>query len=210
MVVDDHPVVRMGLTQLINDQDDMKVCCETGAVGDALTLTRSASPDVALVDISLGESSGIDLVRALHAAHPDLPVLVLSMHDERLFAERALRAGARGYIMKQEAGRDLLTAIRRVAGGTLYLSVEMTDRMLAAAAGHPRPPDGRSPLERLTDREREVFTLIGDGRGTQQIADGLRLSVKTVASHRARIKEKLGLKTATELVRFAATWTAGV
>lgn len=207
MLVDDHPVVRLGLAQLINDQTDMTVCCETGTKADAVDLARTKAPDVAVVDLSLGPSSGLDLVKTLKALDEDVRILVLSMHDERLFAERALRAGANGYIMKEQVARDLLNALRQVAAGRIYLSPEMTDRLLVATTGRKRDDTRTSPVERLTDREREVFALIGGGAGTREIAEGLHLSMKTIETHRARIKEKLGLKTANELVRFATTWT---
>lgn len=210
MLVDDHPVVRIGLAQLINDQPDMTVCCETGVAAEALGLAREGRPDVMVVDLSIGESSGLELVKALSAAQRTARILVLSMHDERLFAERALRAGASGYIMKEQAARNLLTALRRVASGNVYLSEEMTDRTLSAAAGRRPSVPALSPIESLTDREREVFMMIGQGSGTRQIADGLHLSVKTVETYRAHIKEKLGLKTATELIRFATTWAENV
>lgn len=209
MLIDDHPVVRMGLSHLIGDQPDMAICGEAGTVSEALDLVQTAHPDVAVVDLSLGESSGLDLVRTLKVSHPSVRVLVLSMHDERLFAERALRAGAGGYIMKREAQRHLLDALRRVANGGTYLSPPMTDRVIAAATGRGQSEPGFSPIERLTDRERDVFVLIGEGHGTRDIADGLHVSVKTVESHRAHIKKKLGLKTASELLRFATTWSSG-
>jgi len=210
MLVDDHPVVRMGLAQLINDQPDMAVCGETGLAAEALDLARESRPDIMVVDLSIGESSGLELVKTLRASQRTARILVLSMHDERLFAERALRAGASGYIMKEQAARNLLAALRRVASGNVYLSEQMTDRTLAVAAGRrPAAPD-LSPIEGLTDREREVFMLIGQGSGTRQIADGLHLSVKTIETYRAHIKEKLGLETATELIRFATIWADNV
>lgn len=207
VLVDDHPVVRVGLRQLIDDQPDMCVCGEAGTPAEVLDLLGTVSPDLALIDLSLGESSGLELVKQLAATHPAIGILVLSMHDERVFAERALQAGARGYIMKQKPGRDLLKAVRRVAAGRIYLSAEMTDRLLEAATGRRHSAEGLSPVERLTDRERDIFGLIAEGYTTRQIADGLRVSTKTVETHRAHIKEKLGLKTATELIRVATTWS---
>lgn len=204
MVVDDHPIVRMGLKQLIDDQADMSVCCEAGDQVDALAHMRAARPDVAVVDLSLRESSGIELAKMLAVSYPQLRILMLSMHDERLYAERALRAGAHGFIMKEHATRDLLTAIRDVAAGGLYLSPGMMQRVVGTATGHGALEPSISGLDRLTDREREVFELLGKGRSTAEIADGLNLSVKTVETHRAHIKEKLGLKNATELIRLAA------
>ena len=207
MIVDDHPVVRAGITQVIEDEKEMTVCCEASEPAGALRRARAEAPDLAIVDLSLGDKgSGLELVRALAESSPKVPVLVLSMHDERLYAERALRAGARGYIMKHEARTALVEAIRRVAAGRTYLSPSMSDRILETVAGLRPGQAGQTPLERLTDREREVYELIGRGLGTRQIAESLHLSVKTIESHQAHIKQKLGLRGSSELIRSAATW----
>jgi len=198
-LIDDHPIVRQGLTHLVNQERDLQVCGTAAEAREALQGVEQARPDVAVVDITLGRSCGLDLVRDLHARYPDLPILVLSMHDETLFAERALRAGARGYIMKKEATQDVVEAIRRVLDGALYVSEAMAARMVHGfITGHS--PSGASPIGRLTDRELQVFQCIGRGMTTREIAQSLHLSVKTIESHRAHIKEKLGLKTTTELL----------
>ncbi|MGH9254346.1 MAG: response regulator transcription factor [Vicinamibacterales bacterium] len=210
LIVDDHPVTRKGLAQLINDEADMAVCGEADTVAGALALVKTRAPEVAIVDLSLGEgdASGMELIKALATAHPDVRVLVLSMYDEMLFAERALRAGATGYIMKRGAMRDLLHGVRRVAAGKPFVSEKVSERIFASVSGRHRPSGHDSPLERLTDREREVFMLIGRGFGTREIATRLNVSVKTIESHRARIKEKLGLRSAPELMRVAVSWAA--
>ncbi len=205
LIVDDHPMMREGLAQLINHEADLTVCAQAGAAGEAFELVEKTSPDLALVDISLPDKSGLELIKDLHTFYPGLPMLVISMHDESLHAERALRAGARGYIMKQEGGEKLLQAIRQVLGGHIYVSHKMSARILETFSGR-RARASRSPIERLTDREFEVFSLIGQGVGTREIAKRLSLSIKTIEVHRANIKQKLGLKGATELVRHAVRW----
>jgi DNA-binding NarL/FixJ family response regulator len=174
----------------------------------ALRLIEALKPQVAIVDISLRGPDGLDLLKNIRARFPDLPVLILSMLDEALYAERALRAGASGYIMKQEATEKVLIAIRRILDGQIYLSEKMASKMLQRLAGDA-PPEGQSPIAALTDRELEVFRLIGNGLGTREIAEQLRISVKTVESYQAHIKEKLWLRNARELVQRAAQWTAG-
>lgn len=206
VIVDDHPVVRKGLAEIINNEPDLTVCGESDTVDGGLERIRAEGPNVAIVDLSLGDSSGLQLIKALSASLPDVRVLVVSMHDETLHAERALAAGARGYIMKHEAMYKVLGAIRQVAGGRTYVSPQMSERIVARVAGR-RVADDRAPLERLTDREREVFTLIGRGIGTRDIAGELKLSVKTVETYQARIKEKLGLANAHELARSAVSWS---
>jgi DNA-binding NarL/FixJ family response regulator len=180
---------------------------ECQSVPDAVNLILLSPPDVAVIDLSLVGANGFELVKHLSAAYPKVRTLVLSMHDELLFAERALRAGAHGYIMKQGAMRDVLTAIRTVAGGKTYVSPRVSTRILASVNRHGPTTTINSPLERLTDREREVFELIGNGVSTRQIAKQLRLSVKTIETHQAHIKFKLGLKNASELIRSATSWT---
>jgi DNA-binding NarL/FixJ family response regulator len=208
-IVDDHPVVRKGLSHLINDEPDMSVCGESESVAGALAVIGTARPDVAIVDLALGGPSrldGLDLVKAIAASHPRVRVLVLSMRDELLFAERALRAGACGYVMKHEAIGDLLTAVRRVADGKIYVSERVSERFFAGVTGRRARAADVSPIDRLTDREREVFELIGRGLGTRAIARQLKVAVKTVESHHAHIKEKLGLRNVRQLVRVAASW----
>jgi DNA-binding NarL/FixJ family response regulator len=187
----------------------MAVCADTAGGEDVLTLTREHHPDVVLMDLSLGSAHGLNLTRALLEHDSSVRVLVLSMHDEVLFAERALRAGARGYLMKQEAAGELLDGIRRVAAGEICISPRMAERVVAATAGRPAAAQ-TSPMERLTDREREVYELIGRGLGTSAIAARLFVSVKTIETHRAHIKEKLGLQTGPELIRSAVSWIESV
>ncbi len=205
LVVDDHPIVRQGLSQLIDHESDLAVCGEAETAADALGQLDGAKADMCIVDISLRGTNGIELIKQIKAESPSLPVLVLSMHDENLYAERALRAGAKGYIMKQEAPENVLVAIRKVLSGDIYLSPAMSARMLQMLVEVPTSST-TSSVERLSDRELEVFRLIGQGLGTRQIAEQLNLSVKTIESHRAHIKDKLNLKTATELLQHATLW----
>ena len=206
VIVDDHPIVRKGLTELINHQSDMTVCGESDTAAGGLDRIRANHPDVAIVDLSLGMDSGLQLVKTLDASLPGVRVLILSMHDETLHAERALAAGARGYVMKHEAMQHVLNAIRCVARGKTYVSPQMSERIVARVTVRGGSRHERAPLERLTDREREVFALIGRGLGTRGIADQLNLSVKTIETHQARIKEKLGCANARELTLAAAAW----
>lgn len=205
LVVDDHPIVREGLTLRINRQPDLVVCGEADTAGDALKTIRTSKPDLAIVDLSLKEGSGLDLIKDIKTRYPQLPVLVLSMHDEFLYAERALRAGARGYIMKYEATNNIITAIRLVLSGKIYLSDRISSRLLDKAFTGKRSSDTPG-IESLTDRELEVFELIGQGLGTREISKRLHLSVKTIEAYREHIKDKLGLKKATELVHRAILW----
>jgi DNA-binding NarL/FixJ family response regulator len=202
MLVDDHPVMRNGLAQLINQEPDLKVCGQFEDSAPAFAAIATLKPDLVIVDLSLKDGSGLDLVKNIKAAHPRVLILVLSMHDETLYAERVLHAGASGYIMKQAATEQVLGAIRKVLGGGIHLSEGMSSRFVHRMATG-KSVTGGSVMERLSDRELEVFRLIGEGRGTRQIAQQLHLSVKTVESHRAHLKEKLNLKTATELVLLA-------
>lgn len=205
LIVDDHPMMRTGLAQLIDSEDDLKVGAEADSAGQALTAIATLKFALALVDISLPDKNGLELIKDLRALKPELPILVISMHDELIYAERVLRAGARGYIMKQEGGQKILQAIRRVLAGQVSVSDKMSARILETFSGH-RPDSSDSPVGRLSDREFEVFQLISQGIGTSDIATRLHLSVKTVEVHRANIKQKLNLATATELVRFAVRW----
>ena len=204
LLVEDHPIVRQGLAQLISDEPDLQVCAQADDTQEALRLVAETSPDIAVVDISLKDRSGLDVIKEMHAIKPGLMVLVLSMHDEKLQAERALRAGARGYIMKQEATDKVLTAIRRVLAGDIYLSDRMATHMLHALVDTKKAAANKlSPLQTLTNRELEIFTLIGHGLGPREIASKFGLSVKTVEAHREHIKSKLNVKSANELIRHA-------
>lgn len=205
LIVDDHPMMRNGLAQLIDNEGDLKVCAQADNAGQAINAVAKLQFDLALVDISLPDKSGLELIKDLRSLAPDLQILVVSMHDELIYAERVLRAGARGYIMKQEGGQKFLQAIRHVLAGQIYVSDKMSARILESLSGQSPAPTG-SPVRRLSDREFEVFQLIGQGVGTSEIAIRLHLSVKTVEVHRANIKQKLDLETATELVRYAVRW----
>ena len=205
LIVDDHPIMRQGLAQLINNEPDLSVCAEAENARSAVEAIATAKPDLALVDITLPDKDGLELIKDLHALHPTLPMLVLSMHDETLYTERVLRAGGRGYIMKQEGGKKLMQAIRQVLEGGMYVSEKMSAKILEIFSGR-QTGTKESPIGKLTDREFEVFQQAGLGKGTREIAGRLHLSVKTVEAHRANIKRKLGLKTATEFVRSAVRW----
>jgi DNA-binding NarL/FixJ family response regulator len=205
-IVDDHPIVRQGLALLINREPDLSVCGDAEEASSALRRIEDLKPDLIVLDISLSGPDGLDLLKNIRARDPNLPVLILSMLDELLYAERALSAGASGYIMKQEATERVLVAIRRILGGEIYVSERMANRMLHRFVGGSQVVE-RSPIADLTDRELEVFRLIGDGHGTRQIAEELCISVKTVESYQAHIKEKLSLKNARELVQRAIQWT---
>ncbi len=204
-IVDDHPILRQGITQLINQEKDLVVGWESETAREALAALTKAKPDIMVVDISLKNSDGIELVKNIRAAYPALPVLVLSMHEESLYAERALRAGAGGYIMKQEATGKVLTAIRSILNGELYVSEKIKEKIVRHLVGG-QGAKVRSPVEQLSDRELEVFGLLGRGRGTRQIAADLHLSTKTVETYRANIMKKLDLQGATELVQRAFHW----
>ncbi|MDQ3200212.1 MAG: response regulator transcription factor [Verrucomicrobiota bacterium] len=205
LLVDDHPLFRRGMAQLIDSQDDLQVRGEADNSGVALGAIRANKFDLAVVDVGLrGGANGIELTKSIKAEQPELPVLVVSMHDEALYAERALRAGARGYVMKREALDSILHAVRSVIDGEIYVSPSMTKRMLFDHVNGGG--EARSPVDRLTDRELEVFQLIGEGHDMHEIAGELHLSKKTVEAHRANIKEKLALTSAREVVRYATQW----
>ena len=205
LIVDDHPMMRQGLAQLITNEPDLTVCAEAENARQAVEAIAAGKPDLVLVDITLPDKSGIELIKDLQALHPDLRMLVISMHDESLFAERVLRAGARGYIMKQEGGKKLMLAVRHVLSGQVYVSEKMSSKILEIFSGR-RSETGPSPIERLTDREFEVLQLVGQGKGTRQIAQLLHLSVKTVEVHRLHIREKLKLEDSSSLVHYAVRW----
>ena len=204
-LVDDHPLVREWLTNLINQQPDLAVCGETESAPRALQAIAAAQPEVAIVDISLKDSSGIELIKSLKLSHPDVAVLVLSMHDESLYAERALRAGAKGYIMKRETTRKVIEGIRQILDGKVFVS-DSVKEALALRLVENKTQTTRTPVEQLSDRELEVFEMLGQGLGTRQIADALRVSIKTVQAYCARAKEKLNVRSATELLREAIRW----
>ena len=203
-IVDDHPLVRDGLANLINQQADLAVCGEAEDSASAIAGMESGKPDVALIDISLKNESGLELVKTLQTQFPSLSLIVLSMHDEALYAERALHAGARGYVMKRETTKNVLTAIRRVLEGDIYVSDRVVNSMAKRMSS--RKSAAAEPVERLSDRELEIFRLLGQGRTPSQIAEDLRLSLKTVQAYCARAKEKFGVTSLTELLRAAIRW----
>lgn len=205
LLVDDHPLMRAGLAQLINRQPDLVVCGEAGDPAAANQELARVQPDLILTDLTMPGRSGFEFIKDIIAMKPGLPILVVSMHDEVIYAERSLRAGARGYVMKEAGGENLLAAIRRVLTGQIYLSPQMSAKVLENLSGR-RPRGSASPIERLSDREFEVFQLVGLGKSTREIAGQMHLSPKTVDAHRAHIKEKLQLEDMTALVRFAVRW----
>ena len=205
LIVDDHPLMRQGLAQLVNQQPDLTVCGEAEDVPEALQKTADLKPDVVIVDLSLKGSDGIELIRNLHSRNAQLPLLVLSMHDEALYAERALKAGAWGYIMKQEATNQVLSGLRRVLSGEIHVSHRVSSKIVQGMVGGSDVSE-RSPVERLSDREFEVFRKIGGGATTKEIAAELGLSVKTIETHCAHIKKKLRLHSQRELVQHAIQW----
>lgn len=207
LIVDDHPVTRQGLAFLINQQRDLVVCGEAPTAALALELIPASQPNLVLVDITLPDKPGIELIKDIKAIYHELPMLVVSMHKESLYAERSLRAGARGYIMKDKGGDGIVKAIRRVLDGQIYLSEAMSTQLLEHLSGGHKVSE-RSGIENLSDREFELFKLIGDGLTTHDIAERLHLSPKTVDAHRANIKDKLNFHSASELVSYAARWTA--
>jgi DNA-binding NarL/FixJ family response regulator len=207
LIVDDHPMTRGGLVHLINHQPDMSVCGEAEDAAQALDLLTSSHPDFMLVDITLPGKSGLELIKDVKTMRSDLPILVLSMHDESLYADRVLRAGARGYITKHEGGDKLMGAIRHVLSGRIYVSESMSAHILEIFSGGQTGID-RSSIQKLSDREFEVFEALGEGLSSHEIANKLHLSAKTVDAHRANIKTKLKINTTAELISFSARWTA--
>ena len=205
LVVDDHPIVRQGISMLINGESDMHGCCAVSDVCQALDANRACPHDVAIVDLSLSGASGLELIKRLRSEFPEIQILMMSMHDETVYAEQALRAGAHGYVMKQVATDTLLQAIRQIARGELYLSEQMRSRMLLQMVHGNK---GESPVSCLTPSEFEVLHLIGSGLGTTQISRRLNRSIKTIESHRANIKKKLNLKTGNELVFYAINFSS--
>lgn len=205
LIVDDHPIFRQGLAQLINQEDDLCVCGEAEDYQGAMKAVAELKPDMIIVDITLKDMSGIDLIKEIRKYHKAINMLVISMHDESLYAERAFRAGAKGYVMKQEASESVVKAIHQVRSGGIYASEKMTDQILSRLV-EGAGDIGESPLQKLTDREIEVFQLIGEGLSISEIGFRLHLSVKTIGTYRERIKEKLNLKNSTELLRYALNW----
>jgi DNA-binding NarL/FixJ family response regulator len=205
LLVDDHPIVRFGVRQMVATQPDLSIGAEADTAEAALQAVKKAKADLAIVDLSLGTMNGLELIRQLRELDPKLPVLVLSMHDEALFAERAFRSGARGYMMKQEAIDGLIHAIREVLAGRMYASERVSQEMLERVGRSAAPTPG-GLLGDLTDRELEVFEMVGRGQSTAEIADRLGVSVKTIETYRSNIKTKLNLRDAADLIRYAATW----
>jgi DNA-binding NarL/FixJ family response regulator len=205
LLVDDHPLMRHGLAQLLAQQPDLVVCGESGSAEEALDCVRSLQPDLVVVDVTLPGKPGLELIKDITTMFPGVAVLVFSMHEESLYAERALRAGARGYLMKSAGAEELVKAIRHVSAGKVYLSPDLSARILDSLSGSLRRPAG--VLSVLSDREFEVFQLVGEGLSTREIGLRLHISGKTVETHRLRIREKLGLKSPSELTKYAVRWT---
>ena len=208
LLIDDHPLLRQGIAQTIDAEPDFEVAGQAGDAEEALSIFDAVAPDLVVTDISLPGMNGLELLKNLLTLHPDLPVLVVSRHDEELYAERAVRAGARGYVSKLAAGDQIVSALRRVLRGGIHLSEELKDKMLFGAASGVKDAT-QTPLEVLSDRELEVFEMTGRGIPTREISERLHLSVKTVESYRSRIKTKLGLANGTELMKHAVTWVEG-
>ena len=206
LVVDDHPMTREGIVQWIRGEPDLEICGEAETSARALDIVIKRKPDLVLTDIGLPDKMGLELIKDIKAVCPKTLILVISMHDETLYAERVLRAGARGYLTKAEGGETLLQAIRRVLDGQIYVSERMSMRIVEVFSGQV-PPE-RAGIERLSDREFEIFELLGKGLSTQEIGDRLHLSTKTVDAHRANIKGKLPIKSSRELISYAARWSA--
>ncbi len=205
MIVEDHPILREGLVQVINQQDDLEVICSADNAQEALALVNKKRPDAAIIDISLKGSNGIELIRDIKSQFDHIPILVLSMHDESLFAERAIRAGAKGYIRKSENTEQILLAVRQIVRGEYYVSSKMVSKVFGSLFDS-RKDTARSPLEKLSDRELEVLQLIGEGHNTRRISEMLFLSIKTIQTYQHRIKEKLFIDNATGLIQYATQW----
>ncbi|MBB6092513.1 DNA-binding NarL/FixJ family response regulator [Povalibacter uvarum] len=208
-IVDDHPFVREGLKQLLAGQPDFELIAEASSAGDARSAIDGREPDVAVVDLALGADDGVELVRWIRENHPDVRVLVLSMQEEALYAERLLRLGVSGYVMKNVAGTDFLGALRKVARGQKHVSAAMGERLLSQVARGRVPGSDEDPVSALTERELEVFKLIGAGISTREISQQLDLSMKTVDAHRRHMREKLNLRSTSELIRYATQWVSG-
>jgi len=207
IIIDDHPIFRHGITQLLCDLPGVTICGEAENARTALDVMRRLQPDLALVDVAMPGADGIELIKLMLAEQPKLIILVVSMHDESLYALRALRAGAKGYVMKQQALDNILDAVRKVFDGGIYISPQFSERLIFKAIQSDNSDLG-SPVDKLSDREVEVLQLLGRGHTTRDMADELHLSVKTIETHRMHIKEKLGFKKAAEMVKFAVEWVA--
>ena len=205
LLIDDHPIMRHGLAQLINMEPGLEVTAQAGTGAEGLKSIEKDQPDLAVVDLTLPDKHGLEVIKDIQALYPATRTIVLSMHDENLYAERALRAGARGYVMKETAAENLITAIKRVLGGGIYVSEAMASIMLEQATGQ-RGKAGATGIDQLTDRELEVMELIGSGKASKHIAEALNISARTVEAHRAHIKDKLGLTDGAALVRYAVQW----
>ena len=206
LLVDDHPLLREGLGRLIATEKGLSVCGMAGSVQEALSMVEAEQPDLVITDLTLPGRNGLELIKDMVATHPEIPIIVLSMHDELIYAERVLRAGGRGYVMKDSSPDRLLEAIKVVLGGGVFASQTVTTHFLKALSSTKGPPTPGFPLERLTDREMEVFELIGQARSNQDIASRLGISPRTLDAHRAHIREKLGLGDGNELTRYAIRW----
>jgi DNA-binding NarL/FixJ family response regulator len=206
LIVDDHPLFQEALRELISREPGWSVCGKASDAGEAMRLAEGLKPDLMIVDISLGDTNGIDLIKAATSKHPDLAILVVSMHDESLYAERALRAGAMGYVTKHEQPKTVKAAIQQVLAGELYLSHKVATSLVGKLMHGETSGSSESPVQQLSERELEVFKLLGHGKGAREIAQELNLSVATINSFRARIKEKLNFRTSTELLLHAGNW----
>lgn len=206
LIVDDHPLVRERVAELINQQLDLVVCGEASDANEALAVVKATTPDMAIIDITLKDTYGIELVKQLKSLYPKLPMLVLSMHEESMYGERALRAGARGYLTKQEASKKIIDAINRILAGGMYVSDQLSEALVQKVAG-VKDSGGGNAVDVLTDRELEVFQLLGQGLAVREIADRLFVSAKTIEAHREHIKTKLKFKTSSELLRYAIEYT---
>jgi len=205
LIVEDHPLVRKGLAQLIDQEQDVVVCGEAESSMEALQACKVQQPELAIIDLSLKESSGLELIKTFQSLYPNIKILVLSMHDEHIYAQRCIQSGARGYITKLEASEKVLEAIRHILNGRIYLSEDMSTTLLSNMS-KTKSPSKTSPIEQLSDRELEVFELIGNGLSTHEIADQLHLSIKTIETYRAHLKDKLNLKNASQLIQAAVSW----
>lgn len=206
IIVDDHPIFRMGMAELLNQEEDFVVCGLAEDIGSARKVIEEHLPELAIVDITLAGDNGLDLVKELTIQKNPLLILVLSMHDEQVWAERAIRAGARGYIMKKEASDNVITALRNIRAGKIHVSARIMERLLDRLQLKADTPSSRT-VDLLTDRELEVFRLLGAGLSTREIAEQMKLGIKTIGTYRDRVKQKLGIKTAAELIRRAVLWT---
>ncbi len=206
LIADDHPVVREGLAYLLGQQPDFEVCGKAATVAEALRTVTKSNPDLVVTDLTFPGRSGLELIKDLRVLKPDLPVIAMSLHDEMIYAERVFRAGGKGYLMKETAPGLIVEAIRRVLSGGVYASQAVTDHLLYSMAGDRPDKPPKFPLKRLSDRELEVFELIGHGKSTSEIADKLHISARTVDAHRGHIREKLGLPDSAEVTRYAVRW----